>query len=62
MQHIKASTLWIHDEEDDVTPLSDALKVKELELPNVEFYITRGLGHRRIYRDKTVKNKVIDFL
>ncbi len=62
MQHIKASTLWIHDEEDDITPLSDALKVKELNLPNVQFYITQGLGHRRIYRDKTVKKRVIDFL
>jgi pimeloyl-ACP methyl ester carboxylesterase len=62
MQHITASTLWIHDEEDDITPLSDALKVQELNLPNVQFYITKGLGHRRIYRDKTVKNQVIDFL
>ena len=62
MQHIKANTLWIHDEEDDVTPLSDALKVKELNLPNVQFHITRGLGHRKIYRDKTVKDLVIDFL
>lgn len=62
MQHIRASTLWIHDEDDDITPLSDALKVKELQLPQVEFFITRGLGHRRIYRDKTVKARVIDFL
>jgi len=62
MQHIKATTLWIHDEEDDITPLSDALKVKELNLPNVQFHITQGLGHRRIYRDKTVKKRVIDFL
>jgi len=62
MQNIKASTLWIHDEDDDVTPLNDALKVKELNLPNVEFHITKTLGHRKIYRDKTVKNLVIDFL
>jgi pimeloyl-ACP methyl ester carboxylesterase len=62
MQHIKATTLWIHDEEDDITPLSDALKVKELNLPNVHFHITKGLGHRNIYRDKTIKNMVIDFL
>jgi pimeloyl-ACP methyl ester carboxylesterase len=62
MQHIQASTLWIHDKEDDVTPLSDALKVKELNLPNVQFHITQGLGHRKIYRDKTVKDMVIDFL
>ena len=62
MKYIKASTLWIHDEDDDVTPLSDALKVKDLNLPNVQFYITKGLGHRKIYRDKTVKDRVIDFL
>jgi esterase/lipase len=62
MQHIKATTLWIHDEDDNITPLSDALKVKELNLPNVQFHITQGLGHRKIYRDKTVKNRVIDFL
>jgi esterase/lipase len=59
MQHIKANTLWIHDEDDTTTPLSDALKVKELNLPNVRFPITKGLGHRR---DKTIKKEVIDFL
>jgi esterase/lipase len=62
MQHISANTLWIHDEDDDVTPLSDALKVKELHLPNIQFHITQGLGHRKIYRDKTVKDMVVDFL
>jgi alpha-beta hydrolase superfamily lysophospholipase len=62
IKNIKADTLWIHDEEDTVTPLSDALKVKALHLPNVHFIITKGLGHRRIYRDKTIKNEVIDFL
>ena len=62
MQNIKATILWIHDEDDDVTPLSDALKVKELNLPNIQFIITKGFGHRRIYKDNDIKNKVIDFL
>jgi alpha-beta hydrolase superfamily lysophospholipase len=29
MKHIRARVLWFHDEEDDITPLADALKVKE---------------------------------
>ncbi|MDB5200889.1 MAG: alpha/beta fold hydrolase [Ferruginibacter sp.] len=62
MKNIKASVLWIHDEDDDVTPLSDALKVKEDAWPNVRFIITKGLGHRKIYRDATVKKALLSFL
>lgn len=62
LQNMKATVLWIHDEEDDVTPLSDALKVKELGFKNVQFIITKGLGHRKIYRDMTIKNQTINFL
>lgn len=59
---MKAKVLWIHDEKDTVTPLKDALKVKELHLPNIEFLITEGLGHRRIYHDHGVKKEIFDFL
>lgn len=62
MHHINASILWIHDEEDDVTPWSDALKVKEDNHPNINFVITKGLGHRKIYHDINIKNKVITFM
>jgi pimeloyl-ACP methyl ester carboxylesterase len=62
IKNIRATTLWIHDKDDDVTPLRDALKVKEDAPPNVEFIITEGLGHRKIYRDEAVKNSVINFL
>lgn len=62
MQHIKAETLWIHDEDDDTTPLADALKVKEDNHPNINFVITKGLGHRKIYHDPNVKNKVAGFM
>lgn len=60
--NVKAKVLWIHDEKDTVTPLKDALKVKELHLPNIEFLITEGLGHRRIYHDHGVKKEIFDFL
>lgn len=62
MNNIKASVLWCHDEEDDVTPLSDALKVKEDGHSNIQFHITKGLGHRKIYRDAAVKKAIVDFL
>jgi predicted alpha/beta hydrolase family esterase len=62
MKNIRASVLWVHDEDDDTTPLSDALKVKEDGHENVEFMITKGLGHRRIYRENKVTKAIIDFL
>lgn len=61
MKHIRAKVLWIHDEDDQTTPLADALKVKE-EYPAIQFSVTRGLGHRRIYRDNNVAKEIIEFL
>ena len=62
LNNIKASVLWVHDEDDDITPLKDALKVKEDDHPNVKFIITKGLGHRKIYRDEAVVDAVVKFL
>lgn len=62
VQNIKANILWVHDQQDFVTPISDVLKVKEDHPANVEFYFTDGLGHQKIYRDKTVKDKIIAFI
>jgi pimeloyl-ACP methyl ester carboxylesterase len=62
MKHIRAKVLWVHDEEDDTTPFSDVLKVKSENHANIEFVITKGLGHRRIYRDNKVAKIVVDFL
>ncbi len=62
LKNIKASVLWVHDEDDLVTPLADALKVQEDQLPHVQFLITKGLGHQKIYRNTTVKNSILEFL
>lgn len=62
LKNIKASVLWIHDEEDQTTPIKDVLPAKADQLEQVEFYFTRGLGHRKIYHDQLVKNKIMDFL
>jgi hypothetical protein len=62
MKHIRARVLWVHDEDDDTTPISDVKKVMDEGFANIEFYITKGLGHRRIYRDNNVTKKIIGFL
>ena len=62
MKHIRAKVLWFQDKEDEITPLADVLKVKAENYPNIEFVITNGLGHRRIYRDNNVLKAIIDFL
>ena len=62
MKHIKAKVLWVHDEDDNITPITDVLKVKEENYLNIEFVFTKGLGHRRIYRDNKVIQTIIDFL
>jgi pimeloyl-ACP methyl ester carboxylesterase len=61
MHNINAKILWIHDEDDDVTPWADAQKVKEDNHPNINFVITKGLGHRKIYHDPAVENKIMEF-
>ncbi|MDR3713788.1 MAG: alpha/beta fold hydrolase [Puia sp.] len=62
MNHITASILWIHDNEDTITPVGDALRVREDHHENIQFVITNGLGHRKIYRDDEVFRQVVEFL
>lgn len=62
MQNIKADVLWLHDEEDEITPVADALKVRDKNFKNIQFVITKGLGHRKIYGDQAVKKQVLEFL
>lgn len=62
MKHIRAKVLWVQDEDDEITPMADVEKVMKENYPNIEFLITKGLGHRRIYRDNKVTRQIIDFL
>jgi pimeloyl-ACP methyl ester carboxylesterase len=62
IKNIQAQVLWAHDKNDDITPISDVIKVKEEKHPNVQFLFTLGLGHRKIYRDEEVMKQVVEFL
>ena len=61
LTHIPSAVLWLHDKEDKVCPYEDTLAAQQMHLPNVEFVITKGLGHSNIYRDNAMQKKIIDF-
>ncbi|HYF30541.1 MAG TPA: alpha/beta fold hydrolase [Chitinophagaceae bacterium] len=62
VKNIKARLLWFHDEDDEMTPLKDALKVMDDNHAHIEFVISKGFGHRRLYRENKVVKRVIEFL
>ena len=61
-KQIKATVLWVHDKDDNMTPYSDIQTLVNAHYPNFHFLITEGLGHRRIYRDSKVAKTIVEFL
>ncbi|ULQ57562.1 alpha/beta hydrolase [Flavihumibacter rivuli] len=62
LNNIHAKVLWVHDEDDDVTPIRDVKPLIKAKPEHIEFMLTRELGHRKIYRDNKVVRKVVEFL
>lgn len=62
IQSTTINTFWVHDENDFICPIEDVLPVQKLNLPNIEFYFTKKMGHNLIYRNKEVLNKILIFL
>jgi pimeloyl-ACP methyl ester carboxylesterase len=62
LKKIKAKILWLHDNDDKITPLKDVLKIREENHLNIQFVITKGLGHRRIYKDAKVGKAIVSFV
>lgn len=60
-QHLPADILWIHDEDDDMTPIADTEPTQKAHYPHIRFLITKGLGHRRIYRDNYITRSIVNF-
>ncbi|MFD8752470.1 alpha/beta hydrolase [Kitasatospora sp. NPDC059577] len=54
--------LVVHDEADDVVPLSEAHRLREAYGERLDLVVTRGLGHRRIIAEPAVVDQVIGFL
>lgn len=62
IENIQADVLWVHDKDDDITPLKDVQPVMAKNYPNVSFLVTEGLGHKKIYRDNKVIQQIVEFL
>lgn len=61
LTNIAANILWLHDTEDMVCSFEDVLPVQRMNLPSVQFYITNGLGHSRIYKENKVAKQIVSF-
>lgn len=62
IKDVRAKVYWVHDEDDDITPWRDAQKVKQQNYSHINFVVTKGLGHRRIFRNEKVVQSIVDFL
>ncbi len=62
IQNIHQPILWLHDEEDWICPFEDVEQVMQQKPSHIQFYITKGLGHSKIYRDKLVHKAILDFI
>jgi pimeloyl-ACP methyl ester carboxylesterase len=62
LPNIFAKTLWLHDTEDLICPFADAEKVIKLKPEHVEFKVTTGLGHNKIYKDNSIAKEIVKFV
>lgn len=59
---IKGQVLFLQDEDDRMTPLSDVKPIMDKNYSNFHFVISEGLGHRKIYRDERSLKRIMEFL
>jgi pimeloyl-ACP methyl ester carboxylesterase len=62
IKDVSNSTLWMHDEDDFICPVSDVKSLIESHPVHIQFKITKGLGHNKIYRDKNVQQQLLNWL
>ena len=58
---ITIPTFVIHDTKDRFVPVSSAYRIRQ-NLQNGLLLITNGLGHHKIFKDKTVMQQIINFI
>lgn len=62
VKEFDCQVLWIHDQQDDITPNEDTLPTRSVQRSSLRFLTTSGLGHRKIYRDNRVCEEINKFL
>ena len=61
-KQIKAEVLFLQDEEDELTPLKDVQPIIQKHYPNFHFVISKGFGHRWVYKDPQSITAIMNFL
>jgi pimeloyl-ACP methyl ester carboxylesterase len=59
---IGAQILYVQDELDEVVTPREARSIESDAHRNVDFHFTSGLGHKKLYKDAGVLNRVVEFL
>lgn len=62
IENYKGPVLWVHDAEDKVCPYKDLINFQEKATKNINFLITKGLGHNKVYKTQAVIDKIVAFL
>ena len=62
IENYTGPVLWVHDAEDKVCPYKDLIKFQEKAPKNINFLITKGLGHNKVYKTQAVIDKIMAFL
>ena len=62
LAHYKGPLLWVHDEGDLVCPYKDLIEFQNNAPSNMEFLITNGLGHNKVYKTAEVMDHIMAFL
>ena len=57
----KLPALVIHDRDDHDVPYTLGQQLADI-WPGAEFYLSEGLGHRRVLRNRKLVNKVVEFI
>jgi len=60
-KRVNIPTLVVHDSDDKYVNVSNALAIRQ-SLKKGELLITNGLGHHKIFKDKLVIQRIIDFI
>jgi len=60
-ERVNIPTFVVHDSDDKYVNVSNALAIRQ-SLKKGELLITNGLGHHKIFKDKLVIQRIIDFI
>jgi alpha-beta hydrolase superfamily lysophospholipase len=61
IKQIKAPILWVHDKDDKICLFEDVIPIMNEKPANIQFVITEGLGHSRIYKEASISNTIDHF-